>query len=160
VRADCAKTDVVVPSLDAGYEQTFQKIKRPREDISIEKVISGLSTLRNEFAGQIWLEVFMVEGLNANAEQIAKIKNAIAAQLGQKCEVVADFPPSCLSKRIENNTEDVLSMLKRRPCLVNDIYSSLGINRNEALKYTTYLQNKRIIVSEQQDGITFFKALS
>jgi len=77
VRADCARADVVVPSLDAADEQTFQKVNRPHRDISIEKLISGLQTFRNEFAGRIWLEVFFVEDFNTDAEQIAKIKNAI-----------------------------------------------------------------------------------
>ncbi len=41
VRADCAKADVVMPSLDAGDEQTFQKINRPHRDIKAENLISG-----------------------------------------------------------------------------------------------------------------------
>ena len=193
VRADCSKADLVIPSLDAADKQTFQKINRPHKDINVEKVISGLCALRNQFTGQIWLEVFVVEGFNTDAEQIAKIKDAverihpdkiqlntavrptaeagikkpsaeklkdIANQLGQKCEVVADFSPPHHSKHIENKAENLLSMLKRRPCSLNDICSSLGITHNEALKYINHLQNQSFIVSEQQDGITFFKALS
>ncbi|GAG36098.1 unnamed protein product, partial [marine sediment metagenome] len=77
VRADCAKADVVMPSLDAGNEQTFQKVNRPHKDISIENLISGLCAFRDEFVGRIWLEVFFVEGLNTDAEQIIKIRDAI-----------------------------------------------------------------------------------
>jgi len=77
VRADCAKADVVMPSLDAGDEQTFQKVNRPHNDISIENLISGLCAFREEFAGRIWLEVFFVEGLNTDAGQIPKIRDAI-----------------------------------------------------------------------------------
>jgi len=77
VRADCAKADVVLPSLDAGDEQTFRKINRPHADISIEKLVSGLEAFRNEFAGQIWLEVFLVGGLNTDNEQITAIKALI-----------------------------------------------------------------------------------
>ena len=191
VRADCARADVVMPSLDAGDEQTFQKINRPHKDISIEKLISGLRTFRNEFAGQIWLEVFFVEGLNTDAEQIAKIKDAIerirpdkvqlntavrptaeagikrldaeklqaiATRLGDKAEVAADFSPGRCGKHIESKAEDVLSMLKRRPCSLNDICSGLGIHRNEALKYVTHFQQQGFVHSERKDGTTFFKA--
>ncbi|OHB78638.1 MAG: hypothetical protein A2Z25_16725 [Planctomycetes bacterium RBG_16_55_9] len=77
VRADCAKADVVMPSLDAGDEQTFEKINRPCRDISIENLISGLCKLREEYAGQIWLEVFLIEPINTGTEQIARIKDAI-----------------------------------------------------------------------------------
>ncbi len=190
VRADCAKADVVMPSLDAGDEQTFQKVNRPHRDISIENLISGLCAFRDEFAGRIWLEVFFAEGLNTEAEQIAKIKDAIelirpdkiqlntavrptaeadikkldaeklqaiAARLGPKCEVVADLSLSHHGRGLENKAEDVLSILKRRPCSLNDICSGLGIGRNEALKYVTGLQHKGIIHSEKKDGRTFFK---
>ncbi len=190
VRADCAKADVVMPSLDAGNEHAFQKINRPHGTISIENLISGLCTFRDEFAGLIWLEVFFVEGLNTDAEQISKIRDAIerirpdkiqlntavrptaetgikkldaqklqviAAQLGPKCEVVADFSLSRHPGFIQNKADDVLSILKRRPCTLNDICSGLGIGRNEALKYITHLQHTGVIHSEQKNGRTFFK---
>ena len=191
VRADCARADVVVPSLDAGDEQTFQKINRPHKDISIEKLISGLQTFRNEFAGRIWLEVFFVEGLNTDARQIAKIKDAIehirpdkiqlntavrptaepgvkrldaeklraiATQLGDKAEVAVDFSPVRCGKLLESKAEDVLSMLKRRPCSLNDICSGLSIHRNEAIKYITHFQQQGFVRSSEKDGTTFFKA--
>ncbi len=77
VRADCAKADVVLPSLDAGDKQTFQRLNRPHSDLSIEKLISGLCEFRDEFTGRIWLEVFFIEDFNTNTEQIAKISDAI-----------------------------------------------------------------------------------
>lgn len=191
VRAGCAKADVVVPSLDAGDEEAFQKINRPHSDISIEKLIDGLCAFRDEFAGQIWLEVFFVEGLNTDVEQIGKIRDAIgrirpdkvqlntavrptaeavverlsadrleaiAEELGQNCEAVADFSPSRQAGAVKTKAEDVLSMLERRPCSLNDICSAMGIHRNEALKYITHLQQQGVIISTEKDGTTFFKA--
>ncbi len=208
VRADCAKADVVLPSLDAGDKETFEEVNRPHEDISIENLISGLCVFRKEFAGQIWLEVFLIKGLNTDARQIAKIKNiierigadkiqlntvvrpttyagikradtekleAIAAELGKKCEVVADFsssrngsaPVRCEpipahrdSCGIESKAEDVLSMLKRRPCSLDDICSGLGVGHDEAQEYISGLQGRGVINSEEKDGRIFFKALS
>ena len=191
VRADCAKADVVLPSLDAGDEQGFQKVNRPHKDISIEKLISGLCKFRQEFAGRLWLEVFLVEGLNTDAEQIAKIKaaialirpdkvqlntvvrpaaepnvrsvgaeklHAIAAGLGQNCEVVADFSPGRHRGHLHSTAESVLSMLKRRPCSLDDICSGLGINRDDALKHISYLQSQGLIGSEKTNRTVFFKA--
>ncbi len=77
VRADCAKADVVMPSLDGADERTFLKINCPCPDISAEKVISGLCAFRKEFPGRMWLEVFLVEGINTDPEQIAAIREAI-----------------------------------------------------------------------------------
>jgi len=206
VRADCSKADVVMPSLDAGDEHTFKRINRPNSVISIEKLISGLCTFRKEYSGQIWLEVFFVEGINTGIEQIAGIKEAIelinpdkvhlntavrptadpdiarlsaeklqeiADRIGPKCEVVADFSPASSGILNESKSEDILesdsvlnrkaeallSMLKRRPCSLNDICSVLGINHNEAIKHISALQHKGIIQSEDKEGIIFFKTL-
>jgi wyosine [tRNA(Phe)-imidazoG37] synthetase (radical SAM superfamily) len=204
VRADCAGADVVLPSLDAGDQQVFEKLNRPHADISIAKLIDGLAAFRREFSGAIWLEVFLIEGLNTDAEQIAKIKNAIArirpdkvqlntavrpttdtdvkglkferlktiaGQIGQNCEVVTDFSPRCSSERnvtradgehqviINHKAETLLSMLKRRPCSLDDICSGLGLHQNEALKYIGHLQSSRLIDSEKRDGLIFFKTI-
>jgi wyosine [tRNA(Phe)-imidazoG37] synthetase (radical SAM superfamily) len=191
VRADCAKADVVLPSLDAGDEQTFQRINRPHKDFSIEKLISGLCAFRNEYDGQIWLEVFLVEGLNTADEQIAKIRDAIkrirpdkvqlntavrptaepniknvdanrlqsiADKLGERCEVVADFLHRHYIENKEGKDVDVLSMLKRRPCTVDDICGGLKISRHEAIKCIARLQQQGLIDSEEKNGVIFFKA--
>jgi len=219
VRADCAKADVVLPSLDAGDKRAFEEVNCPHKDILIENLISGLCLFRKEFAGQIWLEVFLIEGLNTDADQIAKIKEAIeriqpdkiqlntavrpttraginkvdpqklqeiAQQLGEKCEVVADFSSARYSERMSGDTQDVvdpavvsgmspvgnlsqagdpkkmetlLSMLKRRPCSLEDIHSAMGIGRIEALKYITHYQQQSIIDTFEKDGTIFFKAI-
>jgi predicted ArsR family transcriptional regulator len=56
--------------------------------------------------------------------------------------------------------EDILSMLKRRPCSLDDICSGLGIHPNEVLKHITELQHRGLIDSEEKDGRTFFKTSS
>lgn len=77
VRAECARADVVLPSLDAADEAVFEAMNRPACDISTEKLVSGLARFRDEFAGQIWLEVFLVPGLNTGSEQVEGIKEHI-----------------------------------------------------------------------------------
>jgi wyosine [tRNA(Phe)-imidazoG37] synthetase (radical SAM superfamily) len=193
VRADCAKADLVVPSLDAGDEAAFRKVNRPHRDISIEKLVDGLVTFRKEFPGRIWLEVFLVEGLNTDIAEIDRIKGLIkrirpdkvqlntavrptadpaikkvdaekleiiARQIGDGCEVVADLPPRHSIKDMHGTSEDILSMLKRRPCSLSDISSGLGIPPNEALKHITELQHRGLIDSEVKNDRTFFKASS
>ncbi|MCJ7692875.1 MAG: radical SAM protein [Sedimentisphaerales bacterium] len=205
VRADCEEADVVLPSLDAGDEDTFRKINRPHADISMEKLVSGLCTFRNEFKGQIWLEVFLVKGVNTSSASVLKIKSAIerirpnkiqlntsvrptteptvrrvsseeleaiAAELGDNCEVIADFSPKerpCEVgmagdiggphlKGVEQRKGSLLAMLRRRPCSLRDICSGLGIGGSEALKYITQLQNEGVVRQQERAGVVFFKA--
>jgi len=191
VRDDCSAADVVVPSLDGGDEATFEKINRPAEGITIEKLIDGLCAFRRQYSGQIWLEVFFVEAVNTDTEQVGKIKaaiqrirpdkihlntavrptadagiarlgetelNRIANQLGPGAEVVADFAADEQGKDIQIKAENVLSMLKRRPCSLDDICSGLGIARNEALKYIGHFHETAAIEQIEKDGRVFFRA--
>jgi len=192
VRADCAKADVVLPSLDAGDEQTFRRINRPHADISIEKLVSGLAAFRNEFAGLIWLEVFFVGGLNTNTEQIAAIKglieriapdkihlntavrptaephvaaltpdelDAIVAKFGDSCEIIADFSGGhAPATDTKTTSEDVFSMLKRRPCSAADVSAAFSIPPRLAAEHLTHLQQEGLIDSYQEGQALFFRA--
>ena len=192
VRSDCAKADVVLPSLDAADEKTFLKINRPHPDINVEKIISGLCEFRKEFQRPIWLEVFLIEGINTGNAEIDHLKRAIelirpdkvqlntavrptadagieriklekmqeiASKLPGDCEIIADFSPKQLPENIAAKAEDVLSMLKRRPCSLKDICSGLSIHQNEALKYIGSLQNEGLITSAEKSGTLFYKAV-
>jgi wyosine [tRNA(Phe)-imidazoG37] synthetase (radical SAM superfamily) len=80
VRAACRHADVILPTLDAGDEETFQTINRPAAGLTLARVAEGLEALRREYSGQIWLEVFLVEGVNSSSEQVRKI-GAIAERI-------------------------------------------------------------------------------
>src|SRR4030042_7030693 len=77
VRKELLAADVVMPSLDAGDEETFKKINRPCSRITFDKMLQGLIDFRKEFKGKYWLEVFLVAGLNDSDEQIDKIAACI-----------------------------------------------------------------------------------
>jgi len=76
-RAACGAVDLVLPSLDAGDEETFRRVNRPHPELTLEKLVTGLVELRAEFNGQIWLEVFLIEDVNSSDEQVQRIKECI-----------------------------------------------------------------------------------
>jgi wyosine [tRNA(Phe)-imidazoG37] synthetase (radical SAM superfamily) len=76
VRDELMDANVVLPSLDAATEITFQKINRPAPHLTVEKYIQGLIDFRNEFAGQIWLEVLIIPGYNNNHDDLNALKKA------------------------------------------------------------------------------------
>jgi len=191
VRADCAKADVVLPSLDAGDEETFRKINCPHKDINFSAFVEGLCKFRAQYTGQIWLEVFFCEGINTSDEQIEKMRvlierirpdkvqlntavrpvadksvicvgparlRAIAERLGPNVRVVADFSKLDRAPNVKATTEDVLQMLRRRPCSLNDVCNGLGVHLNEALKYLAHLEATGLIESQPAGGTVFFKA--
>jgi wyosine [tRNA(Phe)-imidazoG37] synthetase (radical SAM superfamily) len=77
VRRDISAADIIVPSLDAVTQDVFEKIDRPAPGVRIEKVIDALGRLRQQFKGQIWLEVMLVRGLNDDPAYLEKMKKVI-----------------------------------------------------------------------------------
>ncbi len=77
VRAAVAGADVILPSLDAGREETFQRLNRPHPGLSLDLVVSGLKALRREFAGQIWLEILVLKGINDQKEELTALKHLL-----------------------------------------------------------------------------------
>jgi wyosine [tRNA(Phe)-imidazoG37] synthetase (radical SAM superfamily) len=76
VRAELADVDIVIPSLDAGSDDVFRKINRPHPKAVLDTIIDGLVQFRREYTGRIWLEVFIVPGLNNSTEELSLIKEA------------------------------------------------------------------------------------
>jgi wyosine [tRNA(Phe)-imidazoG37] synthetase (radical SAM superfamily) len=77
VRNDIKKCDLIVPSLDAVTEDVYKKINKPAEEIKIEDIILGIKKIKEESAADIWLEVFIVPGINDTDEELAALKNII-----------------------------------------------------------------------------------
>jgi wyosine [tRNA(Phe)-imidazoG37] synthetase (radical SAM superfamily) len=77
VREDIKNATVIIPSLDAATEKAFAKIVRPHPNLSVETIINGLIQLRKEYAGQIWLEIFIVPKINDTKEELTALKSAI-----------------------------------------------------------------------------------
>ncbi len=77
VRAECAKADILLPSLDAVLPEAYAKVNRPHETLTTEALIQGLVEFRSQFSGEIWLEIFLVEGMNTDSDHLAALKGAI-----------------------------------------------------------------------------------
>ena len=77
---EAARADIVKISLSAWDEESFQKINRPAPGLSFETVLAGERNFRRRFNGQLWLEVFLMEGINAEKHQIKQIA-AIASDI-------------------------------------------------------------------------------
>lgn len=73
IRGEAALADMVLPSLDAGDEETFRAVNRPQESLTLASVVAGLEAFRREFSGPLWLEVMVVAGLNDGESQMGLI---------------------------------------------------------------------------------------
>ena len=89
VRQEIQAADLVIPSLDASHPEEFQKINRPVADISFEKFVDGLADFTHVFPGKIWLELFIVPGINDSPESIARFAQIISRMRLNKIQLNA-----------------------------------------------------------------------
>jgi wyosine [tRNA(Phe)-imidazoG37] synthetase (radical SAM superfamily) len=81
VRRAACEADVVKVSLSAWDEASFRAVNRPHPDLDFATVLEGLRRLGAEYEGELWLEVFIVPGLNSGQEQVRRIAE-LADEIG------------------------------------------------------------------------------
>jgi len=99
VRDDVMHADIILPSLDAVSDKVFRKLNRPEPTIKVDLIISGLYLLRQEYRGQIWLEILIVSRFNDSPQELEKL-----------AKVASDLNPD----RVQIHTAS-------RPSPVNDV---------------------------------------
>ena len=188
VRQSIIQADVVLPSLDAYNQKGFERINRPHPEINFEAMAEGLITFRQEYRGKIWLEIFVLDSLNAGANDALEFKkwitkinpdkvhintavrptaesfasrvpdkalNDFCVTLGQKAEVVTPFSGTSRHNEHTGTERDLLNLLARRPCTLDDISFALNVGKERLLRYIEPLvENHTIDMSV--DGTTVY----
>ncbi len=77
LREQVKDIDVLLPSLDSASETVFRKINRPNRKLNIQSIIEGLASFNDNFNGEMWLEIFIVKGLNDTDAELALLRDAI-----------------------------------------------------------------------------------
>jgi len=80
VQEAAALASVVKVSLSAWDQASFDRVNRPHPETSLEDVIRGEKAFRRKYSGQLWMEVFLVEGMNTTPEHVSRIA-ALAAEI-------------------------------------------------------------------------------
>lgn len=80
VREAAARADRVKISLSAWDQASFEAINRPNPTISFAQLIDGERRFCEAFTGQLFLEVFLLWGMNSSQAEVQKIA-ALAKQI-------------------------------------------------------------------------------
>ncbi|MCP4566870.1 MAG: radical SAM protein [FCB group bacterium] len=78
VRNDLKNADVVIPSLDAGNAEIFKRIDRPHRHLDYDTILQGQIDFRQEYSGQIWIEIMLVKDLNDSEKELQSLRQAVA----------------------------------------------------------------------------------
>lgn len=77
VRQELLPADLISPTMTSPSQEIFEKIHRPTPGLSIKGIIQGMVSLRNEYSGQIWLEVFLIPTINTSIEDLENLRETI-----------------------------------------------------------------------------------
>lgn len=77
VREALGPADVVIPTLDAADQPTFRRINRPWTRLRVADIVEGLVAFRESFAGQLWIEIMLVRGLNDTEPVLQELARAV-----------------------------------------------------------------------------------
>ena len=191
LRKELGALDLVVPSLDACSDEVFQKINRPEGSIHVPLIVKGLVAFRKEFSGQLWLEIFILPGINDHPEEMARIRDAvhsiqpdkvqlntldrpgavswvkpasrsqleeIARYLDYSVEIVARLQETRSNMAVPADIQHTLyQMIQRRPCTIEDMSLSLGVEDVIVRRYVKDLCEKRKIQGERRERGVFYK---
>ncbi len=165
VRRDLCLADIVLPSLDAARQETFVQLNQPAPGLHIRDIIQGLEKLRKEMAGEMWLEIMLVGGINNDPKDLEALSQAVSAinphriqlntvvrppaypeakalSLEELKDIAASFFPGAeiifyqkapKEKYRKVSEEEILALLKHRPCPSEEIASALGFDYKETL---------------------------
>jgi len=77
VRAALSRADKVVAKLDAPTEELLRAINRPVEGITLQKILTGIRALRDEYRGCLALQMMFFRDNQDQAEALAQLAREI-----------------------------------------------------------------------------------
>lgn len=95
VRAQAARADVVKVSLSAWDQPSLERVNRPHRGVEFKRLIEGQWLFRQEFKGQMWMEVFLVWGTNTAAGDVSRIAELVKAVAPDKVQLNIAVRPPC-----------------------------------------------------------------
>jgi len=91
------------------------------------------------------------------AERIPDAKLAeLAEALWDSAEVIAPYEAKEGEELFAVTREEIVALLSRRPCTLDDIAEGLGVHRNEVIKYLQALESEGVIASEDREGKRYY----
>ncbi len=83
---------------------------------------------------------------------------AIAGTFSPAAEVIADYLAATETEAGRCGREEIVELLRRRPCSIDDIAGGLAMHRVEVLKNIEHLSNEGLVEEIRLDGGTFYRA--
>jgi wyosine [tRNA(Phe)-imidazoG37] synthetase (radical SAM superfamily) len=100
VRRRVLRADIVMPTLTSVFDRTFRMIHRPHPELELALIIDGLRRLRQDYKGQLFLEVVFLAGINDTEKEVEGLKTLIDQVSPEKIQVNTVSRPPADSRAI------------------------------------------------------------
>jgi wyosine [tRNA(Phe)-imidazoG37] synthetase (radical SAM superfamily) len=75
VRDAASHADIVKISLSAWDQASYGLVNRPHPQLKFDQLVEGQKAFRRQFRGELWMEVFLVQGLNSTPSDVSRISS-------------------------------------------------------------------------------------
>ena len=138
---DIKGADLIKVSMDAPDNRLLKKINRPCREVNFDKNISGLKKLLNDFSGDIWLEIMILEGINDDLD-LAYMFKYIIEDLGEGIKKVH------LNTAVRPSGENYIKL--PNPERLKEIKNILGKKANVIEKVSYKKYNRKLVKIEEE----------
>ena len=83
----------------------------------------------------------------------------IAATFSPPAEIIAEFHSERALEAGGVSRDEILQLLRRRPCAIDDIAAGLGMHRHEVLKYVEHLSDEGLVEERRVGDRLYFRAV-
>jgi len=120
VRESAAKADVVKVTMSAYDQESFARLHRPCEGVTFNKLLNGTYAFRRDFKRSLWIEVFLVDGINSDIENVRRIAELTKQIKPDKTQLNTCVRPPCeeTAVAVSKDKMDELSRLFEPPAEV------------------------------------------
>jgi wyosine [tRNA(Phe)-imidazoG37] synthetase (radical SAM superfamily) len=110
--AEISTIDLIVPSLDASCAAEYLKINRPAPECDYNSFIAGLVEFSSSFTGEMWLEIFIVPGINDSAVAIERFVDLARQIKPTKVQFNTLDRPGCVPWITASSPENTMRFIK------------------------------------------------
>ena len=77
IQRNLKEADLVIPSLDAVSQSVFLEINKPHHELNADGVVQGMISFSRVYTGKLWIEIFIIPGINDSSSELDKILEVI-----------------------------------------------------------------------------------
>ena len=134
------EADLIIPTLNSIDNMIFKKINRPSAEVDVSQLMGGLRNLSEKYLGNIFIETFIIEGLNDSDEHTEKMAKFLKNLKFTKLQLNS-LDRAGTEKWVKPASEKTLKNIKKK-------YEELGITNVEIVSKMKAVE-KKLEVNEE-----------